>query len=54
MEVNLKCIKGIYLFLDFYLTFTNNCFIMYKEFTEIGSGIHEKRTHKNANESKKF
>lgn len=46
-------IKGFYLYLDFYLTCTNNCFKMYTKFTEIGSDIYEERTHKNTNESKR-
>ena len=49
-EIILKEIIYIWFF---YLTIANNCFIIRKEFTEIGSDIYEKRTPKNTNESKK-
>lgn len=37
----------------FLLTVTNNCFIIYLKFVEIGSGVYEKRIDTNTNESKR-
>lgn len=42
-----------FIYIDFYLTNANNRSIIRTKFTEIGSGIYEKRNHKNTNESKR-
>ena len=37
----------------FFLTYTNNCFIIYLKSVEIGSDIYEKRIDTGTNESKR-
>ena len=55
LRLELENYKKAEYILKIHLTFANNCFKLYADFTEIGSDIfYEKRTYKNRNNSKRY